>query len=866
MSADAEEAPSFGGLGRLGSFSGGRKETGSLDKTASSDGPRIGHLGSFSGGRAETGSLDKTPSNDGPSFGSVQRNGVCTVANPVAPNTVSSPHPNATGEQPFGGSPRPGGGGAARVPDAVKELEFDGAMGKAKAKDPLKDAVNRIGPLMESLASADNDEKSVLLFELQQLIPQLQRAELTLQSITTQLCTNLAKWPDFLLEDTAETLMSLLKYSIPPELRKVVCTASFDVLARDSIALVFFETWGNVLVVALPEVTWEMAELQKLFHVLDSKSGDRLCMGKKLTARMLGFLAVSEEVVKELVLSRATRLAEDPDADIRGMIAEGMERIGSVVGLSIMEKDVWPTLSQLFEDSDVRVSCAAVKSIAHIAQVHKVKAPSASFFKKLLPTVFLQICSNAQTYAAQDLRNLDDDRLLSLEIFSRTFGPLVASCFDALPALETRRDMYLSYAAMCSANSPIIRRNCAYNLPGVAKTLVHRFRAEVSAVVDFLSKDADDETRWNLAAGLHETVKTLASRETVIVLYEAVYTLLQDENALVRLNALQHFNEIVSQLATQRGYAGASRMSPLFENLHLQCQGNWRTQELLARQLGLAAPVVPPPTIESNILPLLFKLASQSAFQVRKSSMVAVAACIRHLSDTFGRETAMGSFRNQWACSKVHWMRMGFIDAAEAAFDSYSRILFRDTFALALLRLARDPISNVRYRVAQVIEKVAPGTHQMEEFHRAVKTLVVDPDVDVKNEMHDMQGRVERSIEAGQKTFEEDLDREDEEQNMYARHLEAQREANKKKNTVKETASKVLGKSKVANSPAGVAAVGSPGKNVPVAAAKTQGGSPSNLREAAVKKAETPPKENRGFRSRQKKKLVNFVSPKKAKQ
>lgn len=858
MSTDAEEAPSFGGVGRLGSFSGGRRETGSLDKPASNDG------GIFSGGRAETGSLDKTPSVEGPSFGSVQRNGVCTLANPISKSAVSSPHPSSNGEQAFGGSLRTTGGGAAKVPDAVKELEFDGAIGKAKAKDPLKDAVNRIGPLMDSLASVENEEKSVLLFELQQLLPQLQRAEVLLKSITRQLCSNLIHWPELLLGDTAETLMLLMKYSLPPGVRKVVCTSSFAVLKRDKIPLSFFETWGNVLMMALPEVTWKNEELKKIFLVLDCTSGDRVFLGKKLTARMLGFFAINEQIVKEHILSRAIVLAEDPDAEIRGMIAEGMEHIGSVIGSSIMEKDLWPALSHLFQDNDVRVSCAAVKSIAHIAQVHKVKAPSASFFKKLLPTVFLQICTNAQTYAAQDLRNLEDDCLLSLEIFSQTFGPLLASCFDALPAVETRKDMYRSYAAMCSANSPIIRRNCAFNLPGVAKTLVHRFRAEVSAVVEFLSKDADAETRWNLAAGLHETVKTLASRETVIVLYDAVYTLLQDPNSLVRLNALQHFNEIVSQLATQRGYAGASRMSPLFENLHLQCQGNWRTQELLTRQLGLAAPVVPPPTIESNILPLLFKLAAQSAFQVRKSSMVSLAACIRHLSDTFGRETAMQSFRNQWALSRVHWMRMGFIDAAEAAFDSYSRILFRDTFALELLRLARDPISNVRYRVAQVIAKVAPATHQMEEFHRAIKSLAEDPDVDVRDAVKGMEARVEQSLEEGVKTFEEDLDREDEEQNMYARHLEAQREANKKKSTVKETANKVLGKTKANASPVGATTGNGQGKNAP--AAGTQGGSPSNLREAAVRKTDPTPKENRGFRSRQKKKLVNFVSPKKTKQ
>ncbi len=115
---------------------------------------------------------------------------------------------------------------------------------------------------------------------------------------------------------------------------------------------------------------------------------------------------------------------------------------------------------------------------------------------------------------------------------------------------------------------------------------------------------------------------------------------------------------------------------------------------------------------------------------------------------------------------------------------------------------------------------------------------------------------------------------------MYARHLEAQRDVNKRKNTVKRTASVVIGRAKeIANSQlrsptqgsdvapggggssgiggGGSIAFGPQGTNVQ----KTMDGvSPSSVRDRPGGTA-SPGKEGRGFRSRQKQKLVDLVSP-----
>lgn len=688
------------------------------------------------------------------------------------------------------------------VPAAHKGFEFDGVICPTSEDAPQPDLACSISAMAETLSSGSDEQRTLVLFEVQQLLPHC--AELAVQSIVPIVCENVTSWSSELQNSAAETLLVVVANPIPPELSKTISLASFRVLTSTS-NVNMHDVWGDILVSTLPHAKWSLDELDNALFVLDSRRDlNMTLLHRRLTARILGSFAVwlTEEQIKRHILKRAVSLSSDDSVDIRGMIAESFAHIGAAVGIETVESELWTSILRLVDDGDARVHAAAMRSLAHIANRQREKNLSCSFFKKLLPALFLRECIDVRKAAQEDQRLIHDDRYLILEINAYVFGQFVTCCFKELSDDSARKEVYKTFVAMSTCNGPVVRRHCAFNMPGVAAQFVNRYRNEVGSLVEFLSGDSDAETRWNLAAGLHETVRILLSRDTIDCLFNTAETLLGDSNTLVRLNVLQHFDELLSELAKHKAYASSSRLTPLFENLQVLCQGNWRTQELLAKQLRLAAPLVPPPTIRSNILPLLYKITEQSSYLVRKACMAAVGTCMRYLSDTQGREHAMSAFRAEWANSPIYWKRMGFIDAAETAIETYSRILFRDTFGAALLRLAHDRVSNVRLRAAKLLHKAAAACHQMEEFYTAMEALKTDHDVDVQYEIRDLNQRVSTVLEEAKGSFEEDMRREEEEQELYARHLQAQRNANKKRNPVKRTTSLLLGKAKgLAGSP-----------------------------------------------------------------
>jgi len=641
---------------------------------------------------------------------------------------------------------------ARKVPEPVKALEFDGSPGQSSDQDE-HNAVGRLSSMCSTLDTGSARDKEKAMFHLQEVLPEITEGQIDLSKIVDAICDRVSLWDRNLQITSAETLQKIVALPVSEHLSKQICSLAFNLL-RERAECLFYEAWGDVLVRTVPLIQWRVAQVRNYFDILDHKTGEETLVAKRLVARLIGFFALGldEYSVKTLILPRALALAAERDVDIRGMIAESIPNIGSRLNITVLERQLWPCVRSLMKDPDTRVRAAVIRSVADLAMNLREHYPNSQLFTKLLTTMFLRCCKEARELGSQDLRFVTDFEYLNLEIKALSFGKLLVAVFDHLDKSIERKEVLKAYMTMATCNSPVVRRHCAYYLPGVASVFNTRYRSEVCALVAFFVKDNDAETRWKLAAGLHETVRLLAGRDTVDALYKAACTLLADPNPLVRLNVVRHFHETISELAKQSGYASASSLAPLFDNIHQKCHGNWRAQELLATQLRHTARLVPPPTIASNVLPALFKIAAGTTWLVRKEIMQGVTACLRYMSDTAVREVAMEEFKKTWARATKYWKRLSFVYAAEAA----------------------------RLRLASVLEIFAPAVHTMEEFESAVKSLKQDEDPDVQMAMVDFDVRMKLFLEESAGKFEQDLDLEEEEQAMYSRHLKAQRNVAKK--------------------------------------------------------------------------------------
>lgn len=605
------------------------------------------------------------------------------------------------------------------------------------------------------LQSGTESQKTVILFELQRLFEHCY--EDTVKILVPILCKELVTWSPELQISAAEALSDILNKRISRDTAKMVCNAAFEVVSwhkREEI----FEAWAEILVVVMPTVAWDQDnDICSVIAILDDFSMSDETVRRKLVARLVGSLAscLKTGEVETYVLNRALHLVDDDNIDVRGMATESLSMIGAIVDIEIVENCIWPALLALLKDSDARVHAATLRTISQILTVHKDDRESASLFTTLLPPVFSKECQFAEKAAKADQRKVDDDTYLLLEIFSEVFGQLLLSAYTHLKNETEQTKAFLSFLAMATCNGPVVRRYCAYNLPGVAECFVDAFPTELSSIVEFLSRDVDSETRWNLAAGIHETTKILMGKGAVDNLFKTVAALLQDESSLVRMNALEHFHELVSSLTSFPGISSAKKLIPVFQNLNLLAKGNWRCQELLAMQLEKTTELIPPNCLFADVLPLLCGMADDSTYRVRKAAMSAIAKTMWCFPYPREREAAMTTFAEEWGGGDVFWMRIAFIDCACAASKVFSAGLFNTLFTDTLFQLASDSVPNVRLRIASILHEIAPLCHQNLKFESVSGILMQDVDKDVREKMEEMGPKIAKAVENA-KAFEKE--------------------------------------------------------------------------------------------------------------
>lgn len=676
-----------------------------------------------------------------------------------------------------------------------EEQTFEKVIRQGNQDEIDDDAMTNLTSVAESIRSGDSDALVVALFETGQALQNCR--EYAVQVLVPLICDHAVGWEYQLKLSAGETLLTVVNSGKVPEgVAQKIGKAAIVVIGTPCVQQMF-EAWSDTLVAVLKYVSWSAKQLDDFLDVLEKvyKPPNNI-LSRQLTARILGSLAASSKEdggLKRRVLDRALLLSGNKNVIVRGMVAESFSFIGASASLSEVEKEIWPRLKKLLRDSDARIRAASLQSLSYISSAHREKGGETVFFARLLGPIFLEECARIRRDAAEDQRDADDDKCLLLEVNSEIFGELLYTSIDCLSESE-KKEVYKAFLAMCTANGPIVRRYCAYNMPAVALCLSPKYKAEIASLVRFLAQDNDVEARWVLAAGLHETVKILASRESVNDLLKAAQELLEDEKTLVRKNILYHFEELISEISRHSGYGVVEKLSPLFQNLGVLTSENWTVQVALAKQLRLAAPLVPPPSLKMDVLPILYQLADRSAYIGRKAVMVAIATCIRYVPDVRERCEMLKRFREQWGQGAVFWMRIAFLDAAEAAVAIYSRCLFRHTFGMDVLRLAFDQVSNVRLRLASFLPRLAPACNQMEEFHSALEALKSDEDIDVSYLMNGVDEKISAALEEGYRRFEEDMKLEDEEQELYSRHLQAQREVQRKKNVKKHRTGLFLGK------------------------------------------------------------------------
>eukprot|EP00177_Eucheuma_denticulatum_P003697 GFKZ01006697.1.p1 GENE.GFKZ01006697.1~~GFKZ01006697.1.p1 ORF type:complete len:876 (-),score=130.01 GFKZ01006697.1:1165-3792(-) len=585
-------------------------------------------------------------------------------------------------------------------------------------------------------------ERLAVLFQFPQFLEHC--PDDTLQLMVPEICRDAVRWKEEVQMAAAEALYFVVNMRIPESVAKRIVIAALRIIQMSESGDVF-DAWGEILSMMLPQVQREDV-LQLVVPATVDRASSATVESRRLAARIIGSLndALTAKELEDQFLGQAMRLCDDQDPSVRAMIAQSLASVGSKLPLRISEKQLWPKLHSLMADDNARVRAAAMRAVARSAEAHKNESETSPSFQTMLLPTFLRECTNASTVASSDLRTVDDDTYLMLEIFSEVYGYFLCAVHPLFANEETWNTALNALRRMVTCNGPTVRHWCAFNVPAVALVCGARRPEKIRGVVHALSADTDVETRATLAAGIHETARVLGNGELRDEILTSIANLMTDQNPQVRMNSLAHFAELLTLLA--EGPSGSPRVSPnakdsparelapIFQSLETMAHDSWRTQELLAKQIDQCASRIPQDMLCEHVAPLLFQMARESTYLVRRASISALISVVRYIPDVRRRDHILKHFRSEWARGKVYWTRLAYIDGSTVALKVLSHRLFTHLFASELLSLSRDPVANVRLRLTRLMPDVAVACGTKSTFRAALEALVNDEDGEIREE------------------------------------------------------------------------------------------------------------------------------------
>lgn len=545
-------------------------------------------------------------------------------------------------------------------------------------------------------------------------------------------------------------------------------------MTNHSTNIPVFDACGEIVSMILPQIHRHDV-LQNIVPEAIDRAVSENPHQRRFAARIIGSLndALDATELEAIFIKTALNLSMDEDDTVRALIAQSMASMGIKLPLRVSEKMLWPRLSDMIRDDNCQVKAAAMRAMARSAESHRRTCLTSPSFDALVKPVFLNECQRAAEIAASDLRVVNDDTYLLLEIFSEVYGYFLCALSPLFDNQKLWKTVLSSLRLMVTCNGPTVRHWCSFNMPAIASLCSDEKSEHVSGIIEALAGDSDLETRATLAAGIHEVTKSLrhsALRSDVI---RAVGMLFMDENAQVRMNALGHFSELLQLLSannknssaavahTRKGQIQVSdditirlgadvlardgtdddemrRLAPMFSSLELMSFDSWRTQRLLAEEVEKSAHLIPQEMLCEHVAPLLFQMARESTFLVRKASMRSLIHVLRYVPDVRRRNHILKHFKMEWAHGKVYWTRLAFVEASECGLKLFSLKLFTSLFKDEVLGLKDDKVVNVRIRLLRFLRDMVSVWKDLIEYRAAIDQLTSDEDWQVSAEAKEL--------------------------------------------------------------------------------------------------------------------------------
>uniref|UniRef100_A0A7E4VVF8 HEAT domain-containing protein n=1 Tax=Panagrellus redivivus TaxID=6233 RepID=A0A7E4VVF8_PANRE len=468
---------------------------------------------------------------------------------------------------------------------------------------------------------------------------------------------------------------------------------------------------------------------------------------------------ITPKAVTELVIPVTVTQAGNRQRIQRRVIAARLiEKLCAIVPLDNIRKDLAPCAKMLCQDPNATVRTAIAQRLSVIAQSLNNSADCVSL---LLPCL-IELCKDddpgvreailntiavclpyftkesRKTVVIPLLRKCSEQALIlrdsSLTVVAKQLGPWLFALKEILSPQEKRWfiDTYcrVIYMASDPGQKPLAslmltcRRLSAFNFPCFA--LVYEgdvFTSKLLPVLEKFVADPDEEIRGTIAAGFHEVMNIrneepallhifveLVKSGAVEVIQHLVRNLHKAVPALYAAVAKEEQRRIpkVTKLQLDRLIVGCNRLT--------RNTGNWRSHESYLLNLPELREFVCPADMLATFVPILKEeVLTARALPCRIAAATSLLRIMRDMPAAKSRQVIIDFFTKTVAEHKSCHRRRLLLDIVPIVLDMFSRRFFKEHILAPVLKLADDPVSNIRLQQCRLMPLIKKSLYIPED-------------------------------------------------------------------------------------------------------------------------------------------------------
>ncbi|CAD5212249.1 unnamed protein product [Bursaphelenchus okinawaensis] len=447
-------------------------------------------------------------------------------------------------------------------------------------------------------------------------------------------------------------------------------------------------------------------------------------------------------VVDLIVPIVVSRCEPNRKAQLRAISARLIDKLSEIVPAENVKKDLTPCIQMLSQDPAPSVRTEVAKRLSVIARALNNSSESVSL---LLPSL-IELCKDDDTQVRESilttlvvclpyftkesrktvivplLKRCAEQAIImrdtTLTTVSRQLGAWLEELKDLLSPQELKwfLDIYVRVTELCIEKESVVslacKRMCAYNLPCFVKAFaLDAFEDRLMPILEKLAQDQDEEVRCTIASGFHEIVKYGGHCHLLLAPF---MELIRSGAVDVVQHLTSHLDEILPPLYQSLKTNPNSKITAVqLDRILLGCNrlirntGCWRAHESYLLNISVMRHILPTSDLYVSFLPLFKQeVLTARALPCRVAAVRTLLLIMRELPEKKNRGEVIEFFNETIAKHESCQRRKLVINAAEVVLEQFSKEFFISNFLDTVIKLAKDPVWNIRLQVCKVFIKI----------------------------------------------------------------------------------------------------------------------------------------------------------------